>query len=869
MIGRTIDAYKIVSRLGQGGMGEVYVAEDTTLGRRVAIKFLGPGAGGDDASLARFRREAQAAAALDHPGIVTVHHVGTHEGRPYIVMSLVDGRTLDTILAEGPLPTATVRSIAHQVADALAAAHRAGVIHRDIKPSNIVVDASGRARILDFGLAKLEGAAALTSDHAAMGTAHYMSPEQVRGESVDARSDLFSLGAVLYEMLSGRSPFRGEHREALFYSILHENPTPPVRPGDAQADALSAVAMRALSKDPGDRFGSAAEMMQAMEPPASGRRPSPPAGSRWMWPVVGGIILLLAFFMTRDRGRHDETAPAAPERLIGSLITSQLTFSEGIEQWPVWSPDGGRLAYAGEVDGFRKIFVRTLETGEDLRLTSGAQDDIQPAWSPDGEKIAFVRAGLPSGRLAPSDVLGSYFEGGDIFVADVVGGAALKMIDDAFNPSFSPDGTRIAFDARRAGARRIWSADARGRNELQLTTDESEAVEHVSPRWAPDGTKIVYRRIEKTRADIEMIDVSTRLASRITSDAFNDIDPAWSPDGRYVYFSSYRGGGLNIWRVAVDGGKAGVPEQVTTGAGDDVQPAISPDGKRLAFAVLGLNSDLWTLAMDPATGAPQGEPSAVVSTTREESRGAWSPDGKQIAFNSDRAGDMNIWVHSMEDGTDRQITKGPGGDYQANWSPDARVLAFFSSRSGNADIWLVDVVSGGGYSQLTDHPALDINPFFSPDGSRIAFMSDRGGRSELWMMMADGSNVRRVTDVEASGHFARWFADGKRIIFASGDGADRVIYVADVETGALEQMPQISSGAHMSFSPGESHVLEVAGHRVLWVYRLQDGSRTKVLEFEDPDIRIDYPVWSADGRHAVFDRAAPRGGDIWVLDGLH
>ncbi len=870
MIGRSVDQYLIVSKLGQGGMGEVYVAEDTTLGRRVAVKFLSPGITANADALERFRREARAAAALEHPGIAAVHHVGTFEGRPYLVMTLVEGRTLEAILADGPIPAQDTQAIARQLAEALAAAHNAGVVHRDIKPANIVVDDNGRTRILDFGIAKLEGLTAITGENTTLGTVQYMSPEQVRGEEVDARSDLFSLGAVIYEMLAGRPPFGGGHPGAVVHAILNEAPDPPPPPGGGAAPDLRPLTMALLQKKRENRIPTAAAVAEQLSDP--GARPAAPAprGSRWTWPVIGAVVAVLIYLMSRSGGdgRDEPGGDAAARRLIGTLTTTQLTFQAGIEEWPSWSPDGERMAYAAEVDGFRKIHVRSLESGNDRALTTGSQDDIQPAWSPDGRRIAFVRANLPTGRLSPSDVLGMYYEGGDIFVLDVESGVAEKTIDDAFNPSFAPDGSQIAFDAELAGARRIWAADPRGRNPVQLTTDESEAVDHVTPRWSPDGNHIIYRRIEKTRADIEMLDVNTRASVRLTSDAFNDLDPAWSPDGRYVYFSSYRGGGLNIWRVNVAEGGGAVPEQVTTGAGDDVQTSVSPDGNRLAFVVLGLNSDLWTLPLDPSTGAAAGEPRALVSTTREDSRGAWSPDGETVAFNSDRAGDMNIWLHDMESGTDRQLTRGAGGDYQANWSPDGGRVAFFSSRAGNADIWVVDVVEGATPKQLTDDPGLDINPFFAPDGRHIAFQSDRGGRSELWTMTADGSDEHRVADVEASGHFMRWFDDGRRIIFASGDGADRIIYAVDVESGALQTMPRISSGAHMSFSPDHSHILETAGHRVLWVYLLADGSRTRVLEFGDPDIRVDYPVWSPDGAAAVFDRVVPRGGDIWILDGL-
>jgi TolB protein len=298
-----------------------------------------------------------------------------------------------------------------------------------------------------------------------------------------------------------------------------------------------------------------------------------------------------------------------------------------------------------------------------------------------------------------------------------------------------------------------------------------------------------------------------------------------------------------------------------------MQPSLSPDGRRLAFAVQSLNSDLWTIPLDPASGRIAGEPRAMVATTREDSRGAWSPDGRTIAFNSDRLGDMNIWLHSLEDGTDRQLTRGPGGDYQADWSPDGRLVTFFSSRAGNADIWVVDAVAGA-MRQLTQDPGLDINPFYSPTGTYIAFQSDRGGRFELWVMMADGSNPRRVARAEASGHFMRWFRDGKHILFASGDGADRKIYRVDVTSGELETMPKISSGAHLSLSPDQTRVLEVQGHRSLWIYPLDGALAAEIFMFDDPDIRIDYPVWSPDGREAVFDRGVTSGGDIWMIDGL-
>ncbi|MGH9464541.1 MAG: TolB family protein, partial [Thermoanaerobaculia bacterium] len=291
---------------------------------------------------------------------------------------------------------------------------------------------------------------------------------------------------------------------------------------------------------------------------------------------------------------------------------------------------------------------------------------------------------------------------------------------------------------------------------------------------------------------------------------------------------------------------------------------VGPDGRRITFSVLPQNADLWRLGLDPRSGAAHGAPEALVATSREDSRGAWSPDGAGLAFDSDRGGDMNLWLQASHGGAPRQLTRGAGGDYQPNWSPDGAGLAFFSARTGNADIWSVRVADAG-LTQLTDDPALDITPFYSPDGRRIAFMSDRDGRLEVWEMRADGGGQRRLTTVGVAGHFLRWLSD-EALVFRSDVGTQRRIYRLELATGALIELPKIESGGHMSFSPDRSLVLDVAGHKLLRVFPLDGSPPRPVFEFADPAVRIDYPVWSPDGRWVVFDRVAPQGGDIWLLE---
>ncbi len=875
MIGETISHYRILEKLGEGGMGVVYRAEDTRLGRMVALKFLPADVNQDENARHRFLREARAASALDHPNIYTIHEVDeTADGRAFICMAYYDGESLQSKLRGTPLPVDEAVAIAAQVADGLSSAHAAGIVHRDIKPENVMITRDGVAKIVDFGLVKRASDARLTTDGAALGTVAYMSPEQVRGEDVDARSDLFSLGAVLYEMLTGRPPFRGDHPASVLYSITNDPVDAPSHTNHRVPAELDRIVVKALAKDLGSRYASASQLSADLRGLGLATVAATPAraGRRLLWTLALAaiaVVVALGVIWTQRRSAtdiarvtHDTPAGAPASR----RTTSQLTFGSSLEDWPAWSPDGARLAYSAEADGFKHLFVWSRDSGNAGQVTRGDFDDIQAAWSPDGNAIAFVRANTAAGKLSPTDVLGYFNESAHVYVLDVAAGATRKLIDNAFNPSYSPDGSTILVDAAWAGARRIWTTDARGRNPKQLTTDASEAVVHVSPAWSPDGTRVVYCRVQNTRADIEVFDLATQTTVRLTDDWFNDLDPVWSPSGRYVYFSSNRGGGLNLWRVAVDGSTPRAPEQVTTGAGDDLQPSISPDGSRLAFVALGLNSDLWRLPLDPKSGKPTRAADALIATTREDSRAAWSPDGSTIAFNSDRLGDMNLWLHSLLDGSERRLTTGAGGDYQANWSPDGQRIAFFSSRSGNLDIWTVGLADSA-MRQLTSDPGLDVNPFFSPDGTMIAFQSDRGGRSELWVMQSDGTLPRPVASVEANGHFVCW-RDSRRIMFASGWGADRVIYNVDVENGALETMPKIKSGAHMSFSPDGTLVLDVTGHKALWINPLSGAEPTKIFEFDSPDIRIDYPRWSPDGRWAVFDRVAPQGGDIWSIEGL-
>jgi serine/threonine-protein kinase len=854
------DRYRIVRPLGQGGMATVYLADDLKHHRQVAVKvmrsevsaMLGP---------ERFLQEIQTTAGLRHPNILPLYDSGAAAGLLYYVMPLVEGESLrERLRWEKRLPVREAVRIAAEVADALAYAHGRGVIHRDIKPENILLE-RGHAVVADFGIALLVrggDATHLTQPGMAMGTVAYMSPEQAAADApIDGRSDLYALGCVLYEMLAGQPPFTGPTAESVARQHLAAAPPPITERRPEVPPPVAAALGRALAKDPADRYATAAEFMAALTAPAPAA-PRRAERSRPL-PVLAAVAVLAAGLAAWWVRREEGAGLRGPV----PVTLKQVTFSKAVEEYPALSPDGRRLVFSRDVAGLRQLFLRELPDGTERPLTSGDFDNIQATWTPDGRAVLFVRASAPRTRLQPRDVFGE-FSGGDVWRRDVDGGGEERLVEDAYNPAAAPDGKRIAFDAPREGTRRIWVADDHGRNAQQVSLDSSEAVAHLVPRWSPDGRRIAFQEVEHTRFDIRTVDVATRASAAVTDDAFQDINPVWDASGRAVLFSSSRAGGMNVWRVPVgaDGRPTGPPEQITTGAGQDVQLSAPARDGRLAFTVLQLNADLWRLPVDPATGRPRGASEPVVATTREDSRGSWSPDGSLVAFNSDRAGDMNIWVHSMADGTDRQITRGPGGDYQPRWSPDGRRIAFFSARGGNADIWIVELADGR-LTRLTTSPWLDINPVFSPDGKRIAFQSDRQGRMEVWTMNADGTAQRQLSTVGSIGHFEVWARDGRSLLFHPSSGG---IPAARIEVADGRMTPlQLRGGNHMSFGPGEGLVADVVEHRQIWVSPM-DGAPYQVFAFDDPDIRIDYPIWSPDGRWLLFDRLKPEGGDIWLLE---
>ena len=724
--GRTVSHFRIGELLGSGGMGEVYEAEDTRLGRTVALKFLASELVRDPAAKARFLTEARAASALDHPNLCTILEVGESEdGLLFLAMPRYEGESLQRLVARGPLPVEQALDIATQVARGLAKAHEHGIIHRDIKPGNLFVTRDGLVKILDFGIAKLSGEVGTTSAGAVLGTPAYMAPEQSLGKVTDTRVDVWSLGVVLYEMLAGRRPFLGTHSVALVYSAIHETPEPLARLRPELPAELDRIVSRMLAKEPEQRYPSAKEALEDLRKilgqPTTGSLSFSPAGlaRRLSRGALAGLVVatIVAVVVGLLLWRKDRTEQV-PQ--LGQIV--QLTDFQGRETSPSLSPDGTVVVYARSVEGNYDIFFQRVEGGQPINLTASSPvDDIQPAYSPDGQQIAFR----------------SEREGGGIFIMGATGESVRRLTNFGFNPAWSPDGLEIAvstegaFDPNNRFSRsQIFRIDvATGARRLLPIQDG------VQPSWSPHGTRIAFWGIvpPENRRVIWTLPSGGGDPVKVVDDGFHNWSPVWSPDGRYLYFASDRGGSMNLWRVAVDelsGDVLGDLHPITTSSEWSALPSFSRDGRRLVYATSASRSFVEQVPFDPETGQVDGAPVLVYQGARSVRSCDISPDGSWSVLQA--AAPMEDLLLIRSDGSDlRQLTNDHARDRAPRWSPDGSEILFASNRSGKFEAWTIRP-DGSRLTQVThllDQPVL--YPFWSPDGKQIGFMYGARGTSFL------------------------------------------------------------------------------------------------------------------------------------------
>lgn len=784
MIGRTVSHYQIIEKLGEGGMGEVFKARDTRLGRTVALKFLPPMLTGDPKAKQRFIQEAQAASILDDPNICTIFEVDeTQDGRMFICMAYYQGKTLKEKIAEGALEIAQAVDLAIQTAQGLAKAHAQGIIHRDIKPGNILITNDGLAKIVDFGLAKIAGQLKLTATGRTMGTVAYMSPEQVRGEEVGAVSDIWALGVILYEMTVGELPFKGEYDAAMMYAIINEEPDSLAGLRAGVPTELEQVVRKALAKNPSERYKTINDMLADLNSLKrkleSAETPVAPAwkfkGSDrkwWIASAVAAIVIVALVFAWQF---------AKKERSRQSIFLGQpwqVTSGDAWNGEPALSPDGTRIAFTSDESGNRDIFIIGIQGGNPIRLTDDPASDSDPAWFPDSTALAFV-----------SERGGST----NIWKIGQMGGGATLMLPGAYDPAISPDGQRTAFSIPDSkGYSRIAVAPLDTPSQLKLLTGDSDGLwNHRHPAWSPDGKSICY-----TAHDSLWIVSSSgrKSARRLTSSGEGDFEPTWSSDGRFVYFSSGREGTLALWRIAA---KGGVPERSTMGSGSEISPSICRDGSRLVYATRTIRNPMLIRDLDSGL-------ETVLPGLRDSCLACLAPDGSRVVYATDRGEkNYNLWVQHLERGKPvgqpLRLTEELGYAACPTFSPDGKWIAYYRIIGEQRDIYTIPA-SGGKPIRFTDDPANDIQPAWAPDGALLAYVSDSGGASRIWVApVRDGkptAPARCLTDGNVIALAPSWSMDGTRIAFVGciKDSCEVEIVPVDGSTSAR----QVTNGANAS-----------------------------------------------------------------------
>ncbi len=884
LVGQKLDHYQVLSLLGAGAMGEVYRARDTTLGREVAIKVLPAGfASGTDRL--RLEREARAASALNHPNILTIYEIRQADEHVFIAAEFIDGETLRKRIGKGRMKLGEVLDVAIQIASALSAAHAAGIVHRDIKPENVMLRRDALVKVLDFGLAKLtEPQTKITSSEEAtlewlstepgaiLGTSAYMSPEQARGLAVDARTDLWSLGVVLYEMVAGHLPFAGATKSDVLASILEREPPPLTDDAREHAAALKWILHKALRKEREERYQTARELLGdlkdvrqeldtqtrlgssiELEPPAWVKRSKRGRLFTFLLGIITVAAITLALYKFVGRQKPKAVLPAVK-------IVPFTTFS-GRELQPAFSPDGNQIAFAwnGDKGNNFDIYVKLVNTGTPpLRLTFNAADDLYPAWSPDGHQIAFV-------RQSGSEI--------SIFVVPALGGPERKLYSgtSAFFSfyeygnalSWSPDGRYLAFSGQRSlrEPNSIFLLSLESFETRQITSPAAGVLGDSTPAFSPDGKVLAFVRAASSRdVEIYVMPAAGGEAKRLTSDNGSGRSLAWTADSHEIVFSSWLYGSLRLWRVSASGG---TPEQLATAGEAASTVAISRQGDRLAYSREFRDTDIWRVG---TSGSTTRSPTRLISSTRLDYGPQYSRDSKKIAFTSGRSGSNEIWVCDADGLNPMQLTSFAGPDVGSpRWSPDGRQIAFDSVAAGNRDIFVISV-EGGKPRRLTEDTSDEVRPSWSRDGRWIYFGSNRTGDWQLWKAPAEGGQAVQVT--RQGGREAFESFDGNSIYYTRGYGIPGIWKVPVAGGEEIRVLDEALQGFWALLDTGIYFVNpEVMPHPTIDFFDFATG-RTKQVAAVQKEIQLVSPslAVSPDGRWLLYVQADKLESDIMLME---
>ena len=878
-------AYAIERELGGGGMSRVFLAEEVALGRRVVVKVLAPELS-EGLSAERFSREIKLAATLQQANIVPLLSTGSAGGLPYYTMPYVDGRSLRSRLdAEARLSVADTISILRDVARALAHAHARGIIHRDIKPENILLS-GGTAVVTDFGIAKaLENArtlgsgelaadghaqpairsaerrTALTALGATVGTPAYMAPEQAAGDVIDARTDIYALGCVAYEMLTSTSPFAGRAPLVTLAAQVNEIPVPLSERRSDVPSSLATLVDRMLAKRPDDRPASANDVVRLLDVVGSGESHTTVAPRRTASRtaiaagvgaavVVSGVVAAVAL----SRGR------TPPPLVVGK--TSQVTASPELEIDAAISPDGKLIAYAGQHERTLRIFVRQVGSNRSVMVSPDSGGSQRwPRWAPGSDTLIYASEGFVYQVAAlggpPRPLAGS-------------SGVFLRSNPTA---SISPDGKQLAW------------ADSAGILVRAIDGGEARRVvggfELHSPAWSPDARRLAYVSGNQSYVNIIgntspssiwTVSVSGGDSVRVTEDGHINVSPVWSADGKSLLYISGVGGIRDIWQVQLDnrGRAVGDPGSLTTGT-EAYSLSLTRDGKQLAYSVLRHRANIWTAPISATTTTPY---TAMQPVTRENQRVegvALSPDGKWLAYDANRRGNADIFRMPAEGGDPVQLTSDAGDDFEPSWTADGKRLAFYSTRFGSRDVFTM-TANGDSVERVTSLPGQERFPSWSPDGTRLAFSSTESGVEDVYVVRRQGSGWSPMTRLTTFGAgLPRWSPDGRWISVVSPRRGMVLVPAEGGEPRALAQNTDSAGSvlfAEWGRDPSKVYYLTVRPRELVWRFwsvPVSGGKARLVLSFDPSGNQIGGVAFSTDDKRIFFTVTSDES-DVWTTE---
>jgi serine/threonine protein kinase len=839
LVDRTLGHYRVLQKIGAGGMGVVYQGLDTHLDRLVALKILPQESVADSERRRRFAQEAKAASALNHPNIITVYDIDNADGVDFIAMEYVEGRTLEQLIGRHGMPLKQALAYATQIADAMSKAHAAGIIHRDLKPTNIMITGDDQVKILDFGLAKLvamggleDGALAastlsetLTKEGRLLGTAAYMAPEQAEGKPVDARSDIFSFGLVLYEMLTGRRPFRGDTKMAMITAMLHEEPTPPRQIVPELPAEVERVVMRCLRKDPQRRWQGMADLklaLQDLKEESDSGKLTPlviPERTRitraWRWGISLLLVGVVAAAGIGWRLYRSQTASSLPD-------VTRITFEPRLAWAPAISPDGKLLAFVSEREGNSEIYVQQINGRNPIRLTHNEAWDGDPSFSPDGAHIVFS----------------SYREGGGIYEIDSLGGLERKIADGGRWPRYSPDGTTIAYQVissfSQTGRMFLISRDGGSPRPFHPEFEVPEvAAFHAPALWSGDGKYILFEgaRNGDWQNDnwwIAPLDGGPPVAigmPPMKPRSALQLMEAW--DGDHIYYSEGSTvGGINLFRVPIlrNPWRIGaLTQQLTSGQGIQMWPSVATDG-RLVYASATVVSSVWTIPINANQGVATGGPQEVPADTSSKFSLTVATNGSKLAY-----------VAGL---------RFPAG----------------------LELRVRDLLSGQEHTLPITGKTMSLSPRISADGSRIAYRDIESGKLVSYVADSrDGASRSRVCE-------ACWiqgfFPENEAVVVAFADGLFRLRLAGGVRTPLIEVRPDdiadaalSPDGNRLAFIGGKSD-----GNAVLYVTSVRDKAvpaRDWTAVAEDKNL-LASPRWSPDGNLLYYISTRDGNRCVWA-----